>query len=115
MQALHEKVADPPGTLANAAVYMLTPEVADSAGTVDQPPAHSLSASLRAACPSWLLIAAAQLDKGRSYGNDSRRCPALASSAASMALADLPACRDVRWGSISTSCVVATASLRPDN
>jgi mannose-1-phosphate guanylyltransferase len=29
VQAFHEKVANPPGTCANAAVYMLTPEVAD--------------------------------------------------------------------------------------
>ena len=33
VQAFHEKVANPPGTLANAAVYLLTPEVEDCAAS----------------------------------------------------------------------------------
>jgi mannose-1-phosphate guanylyltransferase len=37
VQALHEKVADPPGTLANAAVYMLAPEVADCVASLPGP------------------------------------------------------------------------------
>jgi mannose-1-phosphate guanylyltransferase len=35
VQAFHEKVENPPGTLANAAVYMLTPEVADRAVRIE--------------------------------------------------------------------------------
>jgi mannose-1-phosphate guanylyltransferase len=37
VQAFHEKVAEPPGTLANAAVYMLTPEVADCVASLPGP------------------------------------------------------------------------------
>jgi mannose-1-phosphate guanylyltransferase len=36
VRAFHEKVENPPGTLANAAVYMLTPEVADRAARFDK-------------------------------------------------------------------------------
>jgi mannose-1-phosphate guanylyltransferase len=36
LQRFHEKVADPPGNLANAAVYLLEPELADGIAAIDR-------------------------------------------------------------------------------
>ena len=36
LRQFHEKVADPPGNLANGAVYVLTPELADAIAAIDR-------------------------------------------------------------------------------
>lgn len=36
LRQFHEKVADPPGNLANAAVYVLEPEIADAVAAIDR-------------------------------------------------------------------------------